>query len=95
MGVGGGGFFSSDNAAVYRLTQLYREWEGPYWASLFVEHKDVYGLTVRASVSNLLNARSRLERVFYDGRRTDPVASRESRNRLIGPIFSFSVRGKF
>lgn len=91
----GAGFFNSENAAVYRLTQRFRAWEGPYWLSAFVEHKDVFGMTVRAGVSNLLNARSRLERVFYDGRRTDPVLQRESRDRLIGPIFSLSVKGKF
>lgn len=91
----GGGFENYENAAYYRLTQRYRVWEGPYWANVFVEHKDVFGMSVRAGVSNILNARSRLERVFYDGRRTDPVLARESRDRLIGPIFSFSVRGKF
>lgn len=91
----GGGFFHAENAAVYRVTQRFRSWEGPYWLSAFVEHKDVFGMTVRAGVSNILNARSRLERVFYDGRRTDPVLFRESRDRMIGPIFSLSVRGKF
>ena len=91
----GGGFENYEYAAYYRLTQRYRVWEGPFWLSAFVEHKDVFGLTVRAGVSNILNGRSRLERVFYDGRRTDPVLQRESRDRLIGPIFSFSVRGKF
>ena len=91
----GGEFFHIKSSAVYRLTQRYRAWEGPIFLMAFVEHKDVFGMTVRASVHNLLNARSRLERVFYDGRRTDPVLQRESRDRLIGPIFSLSVKGKF
>ena len=91
----GSGFENYEYAAYYRLTQRYRVWEGPFWMNVFVEHKDVFGLTVRAGVSNILNARSRLERVFYEGRRTDPVFARESRDRLIGPIFTFSVRGKF
>ena len=91
----GSGFENYENAAYYRLTQRYRVWEGPYWMNVFVEHKDVFGMTVRAGVSNILNARSRLERVFYEGRRTDPVLARESRDRLIGPVFTFSVRGKF
>ncbi|HET9356446.1 MAG TPA: TonB-dependent receptor plug domain-containing protein [Sphingomicrobium sp.] len=91
----GGEFFHIKSSAVYRLTQRYRAWEGPIFLSAFVEHKDVFGMTVRAGVSNILNARSRLERVFYDGRRTDPVLLSESRDRLIGPIFTLSVRGKF
>ena len=91
----GGEFFHIKSSAVYRLTQRYRAWEGPIFLSAFVEHKDVLGMTVRAGISNILNARSRLERVFYDGRRTDPVLLRESRDRLIGPIFTLAVKGKF
>lgn len=80
----------------YRSNEVDRSWEGPWFASLFVEHKDVFGLTVRADAGNLLNARSRRERTVYTGLRgASPVAFRESRDRLIGPIFSLSVRGNF
>jgi hypothetical protein len=69
---------------------------GPVFASLFVEHKNVLGLTVRATAGNLLNARSRWDRTVYAGRRNvAPIDFVETRNRLIGPIFSFSVRGEF
>jgi len=53
------------------------------------------GLTVRATVSNLLGARSMLDRTVYAGFRTGPVAFYEERDRRIGPVFSFAVRGKF
>lgn len=80
----------------YRGSQIDLLYEGPVFASLFVEHKDVFGLTVRAQASNLLNARSRREREFFDGLRGDAsIISRESRDRLIGPIFSLSVKGSF
>ena len=79
----------------YRLTEVGRAWEGPLWTSLFVENKDVFGLTVRASVTNLTAARSVWDRTVYVGRRTGPVDFFEKRDRLIGPIFSFAVRGKF
>jgi hypothetical protein len=66
------------------------------WLSVFVENKDVLGLTLRASVSNLLGARSRWDRTVYSGRRnTAPIDFTETRNRRIGPIFSFSARGTF
>jgi hypothetical protein len=56
----------------------------------------VFGLTVRASAANLLNARSRWDRTVYTGRRNSaPIDFVENRNRLIGPIFSLSVRGTF
>ena len=80
----------------YRLTEVGRQWEGPYWLDIFVEHKDVFGLTVRGGVSNILNARSRWERDVYSGfRDANPILFYERRNRLIGPVFSFSVRGNF
>ena len=80
----------------YRLTEVGRAWEGPFWANVFVEHKDVLGLTVRATAGNLLNARSKWDRTVYEGfRTTSPVAFTQKRDRLIGPVFSFSVRGNF
>jgi hypothetical protein len=80
----------------FRLNEVGRQWEGPVWLGVFVENKDVLGLTVRGSVGNLLNARSRWDRTVYTGRRNSaPIDFIEKRNRLIGPIFSFSVRGTF
>ncbi len=80
----------------YRRNQVDKVWEGPVWASLFVEHKDVMGLTVRAQISNMVNARSKRDRTVYTGvRGQSPISFIEERDRLIGPIFAFSVRGKF
>ncbi|MGX7953578.1 TonB-dependent receptor plug domain-containing protein [Tsuneonella sp. HG249] len=80
----------------YRSNEVDRVWEGPWWASLFVEHKNLFGLTVRADAGNLLNARSRRERIIYTGLRgASPISSIESRDRLIGPTFTLSVRGNF
>ncbi|HUG46192.1 MAG TPA: TonB-dependent receptor plug domain-containing protein [Sphingomicrobium sp.] len=92
----GGSLAHYHAAKVFRLTEVGRMSEGPVWLGVFVEHKDVMGLTVRASVSNILNARSRWDRDVYAGfRDTSPLLFLERRNRLIGPIFSFSVRGNF
>ena len=86
----------SKGAPAYYLTEINRNWEGPWWDSLFVENKDVMGLALRATVGNLLNARHRQERFVYDGRRNvSPLRFRQSHDQLIGPIFSFSVRGNF
>ena len=80
----------------YRLTEVFRSWEGPFWFGAFVEHKDIAGLTVRADVSNVFNARHRLVRTIYDGYRdTHPIASFQNNNQLIGPIFELSVKGTF
>ena len=79
----------------YRLTEVGRLWEGPVWGDVYVEHKNVAGLTVRAGVYNLLAADSMWSRTVYSGRRTGAVDYIEERDRQIGPIFSFAVRGKF
>jgi hypothetical protein len=91
----GGNVNYSLYALNYRLTEVGRLWEGPVFASLYAEHKDVFGLTVRATVSNLLGATSMWNRTVFVGRRTGPVAFLERRDRTIGPTFFFSVRGRF
>jgi len=83
-------------ARSFFLTEINRSWEGPVWLGAFVENKDVLGLTVRAGVANLLDARHRFERTVYDGRRLrDPVLYSQVNNQLIGPIFTFLVKGTF
>lgn len=92
----GGGVEYSHRALNYRLSEVLHSWEGPLFDNFFIEHKDVFGLTVRAQVVNLLNARHRLDRTVYTGRRTtSPVSFRQDANQLIGPIFQFLVRGSF
>jgi hypothetical protein len=83
------------DADYYRLTEQGRQWEGPVWGDLYVEHKNVHGLTIRAGTYNVFSADSRWNRTVYTGRRTGPVAFVEDRERNIGPIYSFSIRGKF
>ena len=86
----------SHYAKYYFPSEVYRSWEGPWWVGFFVEHKDVFGLTVRADVGNLLNARHRYNTHVYTGRRTTaPIDYIQYNNQLIGPLFDFSVRGTF
>jgi outer membrane receptor for ferrienterochelin and colicins len=91
----GGSMSYQFNALNYRLTEVGRQWEGPVFANVFVEHKDVLGLNVRATIANVLGATSMFDRTVFAGRRTGPVSFFERRDRRIGPIFSFTVRGKF
>jgi hypothetical protein len=80
----------------FRLTERGLNWEGPTWLGIFIEHKDVFGLTVNARAGNLLNARNRFDRTVYQGfRSSSAVAFEEHRARLIGPIFSLTVKGGF
>jgi hypothetical protein len=92
-----GVFANSDSFADnYYLTEVNHGWEGPLFAGVYIEDKDVFGLTVRAQAGNLLNARHRFERTVYNGRRLrDPVLYHQSTDELIGPIFQFLVKGTF
>ena len=78
-----------------RLTEVGRFWEGPVWANVFIENKDIFGLVGRFSLNNMFNTDSTWNRTVYAGRRTDPISFIEYRNRPIGHIFSFSLSGKF
>ncbi len=84
------------NQPSFRQTEYGTQFEGPTWASMFIEHKDVFGLTVSARLSNWLNSRSRWERFVFAGpRNSSPLLFKEDRDRLIGPIFRFQVKGSF
>ena len=91
----GAGLSHQKSAQTYRLTELSRQFEMPIYGSVFIENKDVFGLTVRATAGNVFEGESYLFREVHAGRRTDPIAFIERRDRTIGPIFSFEVRGKF
>lgn len=78
----------------YRSNSIDRAWEGPVFATGFLEHKDVAGLTVRGEVGNILGARSYRDRTVWTGLRgASPIAFVEERDRRIGPIFRLSVSG--
>ena len=83
-------------AKYYYPTEVYRNWEGPWWIGFFVEHKNLAGLTVRAEVFNILDARHLFNRTVYSGRRTEaPISFIERHDQLIGPLFYLSVKGTF
>ncbi|MXO89426.1 TonB-dependent receptor plug domain-containing protein [Altererythrobacter aquaemixtae] len=92
----GGGLFTEDKAPFSRRFEVGRDYEGPTFARLFVEHKDVFGLTVNATYANVPGARNKFERTVFDGSRPNaPILFVERMNRRIGPIFRFSVSGSF
>jgi hypothetical protein len=63
---------------------------------LYVEHKDVFGLTVQARINNILEQNSILDRMVYSGRRgSSPLLFHEYRRREVGRIVNFTVKGNF
>ncbi|MEA3043209.1 MAG: outer rane receptor for ferrienterochelin and colicin [Sphingomonadales bacterium] len=92
----GGGFFQYRQSALFRLDQSWQFLDTPGSLGLFVEHKNVFGLTVRAGVDNLLGTNESFARSFFDGRRNadnSNILFTEDRDRFYGPIFTLSISG--
>lgn len=92
----GASFEQYRQSAGFRLDQRFRFLDTPGTLGLFVEHKDVMGLTVRAAVDNILDTNESFSRTFFDGRRNatnSNVLFTEDRDRLYGPVFTLSISG--
>jgi outer membrane receptor for ferrienterochelin and colicins len=86
----------SHNQPEFRQNEVGTTIEGPVWLHPYVENKNLFGLTVRATASNVLGARSFRDRTVFTGLRgATPIDFIEDRDRRIGPIFQLSVKGGF
>jgi len=92
----GANFRTTDFLPYYRLAEEGLEYNLADAFGVFIEHKDVLGLTVQARLNNILEENSALVRTVYAGRRTtSPILFTENRQREIGHIVNFIVRGSF
>jgi hypothetical protein len=92
----GGGMQYDHVLPYYRLGEVGLDYEGPIYTWAFIEHKDVFGLTVNLNVFNLTDGRAIFERTVYGGYRdTAPVLFVERRNMSVQPIFQLRVSGTF
>jgi hypothetical protein len=89
----GGGFFRYRQSPGFRLDQRFHFVDTPGSLGVYVEHKNVFGLTMRASVDNLLGTNESFGRSFYTGIRPSPIAFTENRDRFYGPIFTLTISG--
>jgi outer membrane receptor for ferrienterochelin and colicins len=91
-----GGFIGEDvNGTVFRLDQLSRSILTRPLSSVYIEHKNVFGLTVRAGLRNVTGASDGITRTVYVDRRDGPVAFEESQRRKIHLIGTLSINGSF
>ena len=65
------------------------------FASMFVENKDVLGLTLRATVGNVLDRDDKFTRTVFTDRRTGQVDFVEDRERNFGMNFRLDIEGSF
>ena len=78
-----------------RLDQVTRFHTGAPYSWIFVEHKDVFGLTVQANLGNLFGRSENFTRTAYADRRDGPIAFVEDRSREFGLIYRLTVSGSF
>jgi hypothetical protein len=92
----GGGFNWSHVQPFVRLAETSIDYEGPIYSFAFIEHKDVFGLTVNLNVFNLTDGRGLYHRIVHTGLRDrTPISFYEDRNLSIQPIFRLQVKGSF
>jgi hypothetical protein len=92
----GASFRSSSFNPYYRLAEVGLDYNLANALGVFVENKDVFGLTVIARFNNILAEENVLDRTVFSGSRAGgAVLFRENRRREIGHIINFTVRGSF
>ncbi|WP_370179897.1 TonB-dependent receptor plug domain-containing protein [Alteriqipengyuania sp.] len=91
----GGGIYAYDSEPGVRLNQVSQRSLDGADGYVYVEHKDVAGLKLRATVGNLLNAGDVFSRTVFVNRRGGPVAFSEAEDRTYGTIFTFDISGSF
>ncbi|HTU09278.1 MAG TPA: TonB-dependent receptor plug domain-containing protein [Allosphingosinicella sp.] len=89
----GAQFYQYRQAEGFRLDQRFRFLDTPGSLNLYVEHKNVLGLTVRATVDNLLGTNESFSRTFFSGNRPSPILFTEDRDRYYGQVFTLSISG--
>lgn len=85
----------NENQPRVRLDEIFQRLERPGFLRVFVEHKDVFGMTARFRVGNLLNRDNTFDRTIFLDRAAGLVDFIEDRDRTFGTIFSFDLEGSF
>lgn len=91
----GGSVSEELRAPTFRLDQLFETRLDQPIATVFVEHKDVAGFTVRLGLRNVLNGEDDIRRAFYVDRRNGPIDFTEVQTRRIHLIGVLTVSGTF
>ena len=80
---------------VYRVRTIDQNLNSPF-ATIYVEHKDIFGMKVRANIVNVTDQYTQLNRQLYQARRDTLATPRtESRKRRYGPFLRLDISGQF
>jgi len=84
-----------ENSPLVRLDEVSFFQQSFPFGEVFIENKDVFGLTLRATVGNVFDRDDDFFRTLFDHRATGDIAFREERFRNFGAIFTFDIEGSF
>ncbi len=91
----GGMFDWMDFAPQVRLDEVSRRSQTFAFASVFIENKDVAGLTMRGMLGNLLDRRNKFDRTVFADRTAGLASFSETRRRSFGHIVTLEIEGTF
>lgn len=89
-------FRDTQNAPYYRVTEVGVDYNVATFGAVYLEHKDVFGMTVQVRAANLLRGQSVRQRTVHSGPRSpDNILFTEDRRRDVGFVFNLDVSGSF
>lgn len=92
----GTSFRSNGFSPYYRLAEQGLDYNLKHNLRVFIEHKDVFGMTVQLRWNNILEQPNVRARTLYAGpRNSGPILFTEYRDRAFGSIFNMTVKGSF
>ena len=91
----GGELLEERTAPDFRLDQVFDSTLTRPITVLFLEHKNVMGMTVRIGMRNLLNGYDDIRRDVSLARRDGPIDFYERQRRHIGRVVTLSINGTF
>ncbi|MEM9619373.1 MAG: TonB-dependent receptor plug domain-containing protein [Pseudomonadota bacterium] len=84
-----------ENSPLVRLDEVSAFQQSFPFGEVFIENKNVFGLTVRATVGNAFDRDNDFFRTIFNNRLSDDIAFQEERFRNFGTIFTFDIEGNF
>ncbi|MFN7164263.1 MAG: TonB-dependent receptor plug domain-containing protein [Hyphomonas sp.] len=79
----------------YQLNQIALSGNAPAFSMVYLEHKDIAGMTGTVALGNLFNQRDTFWRQVYAPDRNGTLVRSEEYARAFGPIFTIQLKGKF
>ncbi|APG62079.1 hypothetical protein LPB140_03795 [Sphingorhabdus lutea] len=82
-------------APYYRLNYTNKDYYSDPFLRAYIEHKDILGLKIRASLMNIANQKEAYRETFYLARRDGPIGRFENGFNKVGLFYRFDISGTF